>query len=929
MNHFELLSVLFRQALGISLGIVCCLSAWGGPPTNGLTLRAKIQLSDGSPAPHAVVHSHDLDRQSTITEMADAEGVVELTDEFLSGVLLHVASKDHRHQTVFRESAGNARLRLSKPLLITLQPSLQRSVSVTHDGDPAANVAVAVTGMGFEIVGETDANGMFVADYPSNDKLISVVAIHDELGVAGVAGAAAMEDAQTSLALIPTETHAVRVLDWDGNPVPGVTVAANAYLSMGYRISSKTMQQTRATTDQDGVAKLTWFPKEEPYYVFVELLSDGWKQDLVDRSRTDEGLTTLWVRRMFSVAGRVALPDSVDGRGMLVTGNGYASPKYESCVVNTRITNDGSFNLLVPSRHGFALLVSDLEWTSDVFSKPILAANDAEQSPLTLHAVPATPVEIECTLGVDRAPVMECKFNLSSDVEVTWIDPSGQEKTRNGQVRYSVWPSEDGIARLGIRQAAVNVQLRSDLWSETKILAVESTDSQRVVFHRDRLGMVHFVARPVTEDGPFELSTDVKSYGWSLEAGDLHAFIKQLPVTDGAMNVSCDVSQLSTLVVDRKNGRSGFATVDRHIQNVDLPMESNASLTGQIIDQDSGKPLSNVFVSLALSYGLPVGWTVQTDEEGRFQLDFIPPEIPLRLVIENSSKTDVTGVSPAVRVFEPGEEIENEVFEVRLRHALEPDWQDWKLIALDRARGKAKHLGIPAIIFVAAGDAELALGREIRKRFTMDPVPRFSPVLMTADEMLAEADRWAALDWPQPRPGELLMFVTTDSATVSDKITLDVAKAEVTRGVDFIQENVPYQNDGRRKLERARIMAKAKKQNIWLLTGNTLSNSVYDLAMWVNRHRDVLEKDLVIVTLIDGLDDHAAEIRLELGSQRTIGAFHAMLSLDLGVIVSSDGPLRNAGLPKSPQGREYFRMMLKKVQNRMTNEEVDALMESL
>jgi hypothetical protein len=97
---------------------------------------------------------------------------------------------------------------------------------------------------------------------------------------------------------------------------------------------------------------------------------------------------------------------------------------------------------------------------------------------------------------------------------------------------------------------------------------------------------------------------------------------------------------------------------------------------------------------------------------------------------------------------------------------------------------------------------------------------------------------------------------------------------------------------------------------------------------WIDRHHELLQKDLVIVELTAGLDTDANEIGNEIGGAGEGVPFHAMLSADGQVLVSSKGPQGNIGMPDSTDSR-HFRMMLEAARRNMTLAEVDKLIESL
>ena len=96
-----------------------------------------------------------------------------------------------------------------------------------------------------------------------------------------------------------------------------------------------------------------------------------------------------------------------------------------------------------------------------------------------------------------------------------------------------------------------------------------------------------------------------------------------------------------------------------------------------------------------------------------------------------------------------------------------------------------------------------------------------------------------------------------------------------------------------------------------------------------NQHA-LLDKDYVLVKVIVELDSHAQEAfnTLNLPPESGVPCF-AITDAEGKVLVTSESPTGNIGMPDSPEGIHHMREMLAKTANRLTVDEIDGLVKSL
>ena len=201
-----------------------------------------------------------------------------------------------------------------------------------------------------------------------------------------------------------------------------------------------------------------------------------------------------------------------------------------------------------------------------------------------------------------------------------------------------------------------------------------------------------------------------------------------------------------------------------------------------------------------------------------------------------------------------------------------------------------------------------------------------------AKELKSAAGVLTARGWPVPSRGELvLVALDGDQKTIAaQRIATNNVATAVDIGVAFLNQNRPPVRNAITVLAAARSEAKRSGRRVWVIRGGPLCAPCFRLARWIEDHHTTLEKDFVVVELMDGVDDNVTEAMAGLPTNDRDGIpWFALTEPDGAVLAISRGPSGNIGFPNSVEGIRHFRQMLERTVRRITADELDRLIKSL
>ncbi|MDR3623167.1 MAG: sigma-70 family RNA polymerase sigma factor [Paludisphaera borealis] len=919
-------------------------------PDDGLlTVSGVVRMPDGTPAAGATVQPFSGSIETPLVARTDEAGRFQLRGMFANGCNLHASSADGGFQTVRKITSVAARTELSAAVELTIQPVLGHEVVVLSEGRPAAGVQVVASGTNFQAQGVTGRDGKARLRLPAEEPLRELVAWHPTLGAGGKRDPKKKKrprEARTELSLLPPAPHTIRVVDADGKPVGGLELGVSFHPEDSDWIIARSIEASHVRTNADGTAIVPWAPDAKLQYVEVDFPGSDWKVDETDLKQAGNRLTTIHARREQAVQGRLIMPEGADARGILITGFGFG-PGENGDIPYARARRDGTFTLRVPSEHGFVLGIVDLKWACAPWTGLILGKGSTRPAEITMKAYPVTPLTVRVTRGARHEPVREAWVDLSARGRVSWTDAAGKKKSGNGGVSAWLRTDADGVVRAGVGRGKHEVRLSSGDWEEKRTIEVASEKPVEVDFHRAWAGSQRITGRLTLDGAPYKPSPSLAAHAWAPPPEPQRIPIALEPVVnpDGTFEVAFDSEAASLFFFDRDRKLGGYAEGIKGDAVIDVAMTPTATYSGTLLGVD-GRPAAGQTLEIYVkrSSVKPIA-SQRTDEAGRFRFTGVPSNVPLQVCNRHEPDGPDDSIFDGDRMFNPGEARENAQLNLLTVSFSSSNPRPKKtpppptiplakgVESLCRKVGPSGMRALVALMGDDSGDAartvdSLLADDDERTRAVLSYLTLRVDPAQLAKEAAAVAER----GWPKPAAGEIvLVALDGDQKTIAaERIAVKDVDAAIRAGADFLKQHRPPSRNAPALLAEARAEAKRSGRRVWVIQGGPRCGPCFRLARWIEDHHATLDKDYVVVKLMEGVDDRVTEALAGLPIETGDGIpWFAITEPDGAVLAHSRGPVGNIGFPSSVEGIRHFRRMLEGTIRKTSPDEVAQLIKSL
>jgi hypothetical protein len=757
--------------------------------------------------------------------------------------------------------------------------------------------------------------------------------------------------------LAPTRTVTIHVEDQQQQPIAGVDVTPwhiqlakhGGNANLGLLWSAKTNEQGDATFPHIPVKNETGIT----FWTRKEGLIAPERTNLNAKDAADRLVATLLP--LTSVSGRVVREDGSPAAGaqVVAAGSNGNIDDYRGGVV---ADEEGRFTLQVNPDCYCMFAASDGEQASPAVCRLVRLGEAVDELKLKLQ--PASTVRGRVTAGGKPASKQYVSLYRKATPDYYKLPADEQLPEREG--RFAVNPlliqsmptDEEGgyqfLAGPGDYYLIVNNLEDPPTFTISDQREVEHELALNLPPEGELAGRVVLADKP--EQGVAEIA--VFSYPEEFRARHIRA------TTDGEGRFKHQVAGAASLLgafnEDKSLGVMERIAGDQ--KEVTLALSPTATATAVVIDEETGSPAADREVVAYIRIGKENGpfmhgfpTSGKTDAEGRVSLRglLIGPKYEVNIVTKHDADGNARGWQTVGKVEAKAAE-ELALGELRIPKPYRPPTVDDDIA---RAYGhkdvaqrlqqllKDAKLGYYHVLVVAA-DPKGVAGRRYFEicHFSMDG-PQERPEKLheflvlavdpqTGGELLAAHE----LSAPQEKDHAAFAILNPSGAVVatasSDDLSKDGKLDAKLLGEFLANRETPLPN-ARKLLADALAQAKRENKRLLVQVGGPGCSWCVVLARYLDEQKSLVEKDYLHVK-IDSRMPEAKEVIGELREKKEGGVpWMTILDADGKTLITSDGEEGNIGYPGEPKSQEHWLKMLTSTKQRLTDDDVAALMKPL
>lgn len=878
------------------------------------------------------------------------EMVVPANEAMWPSLWVRAASADGERVAYLMLGAFELRQAAIDGLKLTLQsPTRNVQVRVLQDGRPVPDAMVkAELGLGIELRVRTDAKGIARFRLLPQDRLSYLTAWTEDFRIGGFSFSrqpARDPDADEQVVeLSKCRAQKLRFVDEHGSPVAGIGfVLEVATGSPDYNFIG-TNEHSHLTTDAAGEATYRWFPDWDKHHLQAELEARQWYVD--GPAEVDGEAIVFKLQRSKErkrVQGRV-VSSSTDVGGFYVTLESFQGER-EGYIDALHVFTDadGTFSVEVLPDATYCAFALDSRWVGEMIDLIPYQSRPERGNPLTLSMSAGQAAEVVVTSGPLRKPYPNVFINLKREYSYSWRDAEGTHHAAGGP---QWWALTDAAGRVSFRTlpGKLNASVYTPLWRIHKEVEVQSGQATRIELHRQ-------VEQKRTVSGRLSL------------AGGLEASLAGAEIQIGAVDGNCDERQTLAAGQDgsfsfeslaaeigifaaTKDGRAAAAVMAHDPSApIDLRLHPTLDYHGQLLRAD-GQPLAGRGVSAIIHVEGKTEWRAlfpqsfeakrldaKTDDQGNFTIHGVPREMKVSIhvpAIDQPSRSDYS----ATIYLQPNESRPRAV--IRLENPLKAAPQ---VSLAKRYQKTLRDCSISGfhVMVILSSEAE-GTTRFVERHFvdyeTNEDIARFMQVAVARgqhDLDPAEAEFLKKRKWQFPGKDRVAAYAIDASGKEQGRLEVDVTdEGAANKVAEFIHQHAPPQVDAEKKWREAFAAAKTSNRRVWVRISGRYCGPCFQLARWMDDQHKLLEKDYVMLKIDTSQDLNGTPVAEKLTRGKSHGIpFHGIFDRGESLLIDSQGPLGNIGHPGDFEGQQHLRKMLLETRQKLTEAEIEQLIESL
>lgn len=865
---------------------------------------------------------------------------------------LRATSKDGKLVQYQRFSMYQLRQAAIDGIKLTLQrPTRIMNVKVTHQGEPVPNAFVKTElGYGIELRQRTDVNGNASFPLLPTQEPTRFTAWTEDFRVGGFSfNRQPPRDPQADqheVELSQCRDQKLRFVDQDGTPVPDITFVLQMATMPNYNYIG-TNENSQLTTDENGEIDYPWFPDWDQHHFYPELQSRKWVLD--GDPKMVDGVAVLTLKKGSDrkrVTGQTEMDGQSGNQGFFVTLRSFQGEREnQSDVLSAFSDTNGEFTMDVLPDATYCAWSLDSKWVGKVSHLiPYQSGTDTLNSP-TIVVKEGQEIEVVVTSGESEKPYPNLSISFRHEHGYSWQEDG---KTRRGTSGPQWWATtnDDGIATTVSVPGDLKASVYTPLWrTEAEVEVAQSENPTTIRLHREfdqKRTVIGKLAFSEECDSSLH-NAEVKIASVDGDYDDQQELIVQ---EDGSFSFDTFASMIGFFAITKDKKAAGAIVAQNLDSSIVLRMRPTIDYQGQLLG-DGDQPLARhkVWASVQLEgevdYSRQASFSTSfeatriettTDSLGIYTLTGLPSDLKIGI------RASAIGDSTSTRYLD-------EVF-------LQPG--DNRPVAVSRLGEKSGSVNTPLasryesmlrdcslmrfnMMVITSADDE-STNKFVAKNFVNYGVNKNNSTFMQLviagnaaslpkDDLQFLKERGLQL----PEIGRILASAIDSKGNELGRLELDISEEDAANAaVSFVNQHAPKQLDAEAKWKAAFEEAQDSQRVVWARISQRYCGPCFKMARWLDDNQELLSKDYVMLKIDNVRDENGTDAaeRLTRGGQHGV-PFHVIFDANQEVLVDSEGPLGNIGHPSGFEGKAHVRKMLLETRRRLTDAEINQIVDSL
>lgn len=911
-----------------------------GRPAVGVVVAGSLQSMKGKQALETKVDGHRF------------ETWVPLNKEALRSVSFKASLNGDEQMAI--KSLGSFELRqaANDGMKLSLQvPTQKIQVQVTDSANPVAGAKlIAGVSFGEDVPYITDEEGIVQLKLLPDQTLNRLTAWTDNFRIGGYGfdrtPARDPKAGEHVVELSACRNLKMRFVDQEGVAVPGLDFALHvATPEPNYNFIGQT-EHSLLKTDSNGEALYRWFPDWKAHYFYAESESDSW---YVDKEMEVVNDVVVFKMTRSKKAERKQITGTVrssvtDVGGVCVSIRSFQADREGYSDHLSAFTDaNGNFSVDVLPDATYCVFGVDSQWVTNIIDLiPYQSASERIISPM-LTLSEGKQVEVFVTTGPERKPFPNVIVSFETEYGYSWYEGKTKQNGRGGP-RWFATTDEAGRIRTPANLGKLNVSVYTPLWQTRESHDVSMGKPTKIALHREVESKRKIRGQLLLPDG-----LDAKLDDATITIGALGGSARDNQTlksdSKGAFVFETLASPLGMIARTKDGLAAGMIVIKDQEGAVKLALQRTLDFSGLLINAD-GKPCVGVKVFAKVraegkkenddnhfvgSSFEALNLEAITDQDGKYTIAGVPAKMRVSLSAALSSTSDNTRSIGRVWL----EENESRPVMVTRLGDSEPVVRTLASAFADEIRD-GKLLGFPVMVILTDKSEPTAefVNANFENYSSKSDVASYLQFVVARDKANLKESAASFLkehQWQIPDAGRVFACVLDATGAELGRLEVDIAEKEAEDKVAaFVSKHLPVKLDAEKKWKEAFAEAKRTNRKVWARLSGRYCGPCFLLARWLDEHREILEKDYVMLKIDDFADEYGASVAKRITRGGRFGIpFYAIFDTDEKLVVDSDSPLGNIGFPSGYEGSKYLGKMLLATRVSLTDAEIAQLVASL